>query len=77
MTTTPAASQTTTPHVVETLAQFADLPLTEARREAVRAVLASWISDANALSLKMSAAEYQALVPATVFTHPAVANEEA
>lgn len=78
MTTTspPADTQIITPHFVTTLARFADLPLAEARCEAVCAVLESWIGDANALSLKMSAPEHQALVPATVFTHPAVSNEE-
>lgn len=59
-----------TPAQVRELALYADLPLAPGREHAITPILAAWIDDANALSRKMSAAQYQDLVPATVFTHP-------
>lgn len=73
----PSTSQATTSLFVAALARFADLPLSEPRLTAVCAVLGAWIDDANALSLKMSAPAYQALVPATIFSHPAGSTQEA
>jgi hypothetical protein len=52
------------------LAAYASLPLPRTRASAVAAILSTWVSDANALSTKMSDCAYQTLVPATIFTHP-------
>lgn len=52
-----------------TLAEAADLPLAPERRAIAGALLAAWLPAANELSRKMSGAEHQALMPATVFTH--------
>lgn len=59
-----------TPAQVRELARYADLPLAPGREDIILPTLAAWIEDANALSRKMSAALYQDLVPATVFTCP-------
>lgn len=61
---------------VRDLAEYAGLPLAADRRPAVMAILNAWIPDANALSEKMSAAEYLTLVPATVFSHPSATDGE-
>ena len=66
-TSTPA-TEISAVHVRD-LALFAALPLSTEREAAVRAILNAWVPDANALSTKMSAAIYQALTPATVFSH--------
>lgn len=60
---------------VRLLAACAELPLPAHREAAVAAILDAWLPDANALSHKMSAAEHRDLVPATVFNHPAVAED--
>jgi hypothetical protein len=70
MPTKPPLSQ----EQVRELARLADLPLAPGREDVITSTLAAWIDDANALSRKMSAAQHQDLVPATVFTH-APANE--
>jgi len=62
------------PEQVRELARLADLPLAPGRADVITPTLAAWIDDANALSRKMSAAQHQDLVPATVFTHP-LAND--
>jgi len=62
------------PEQVRELAHLADLHLARGREDVIMPTLAAWIDDANALSRKMSAAQHQELVPATVFTH-APANE--
>lgn len=59
-----------TPAQVRELARYADLPLAPGREDQITPILAAWLEDANALSRKMSAPQYQDLVPATVFTHP-------
>lgn len=61
-----------TPDSVGRISAIAALPLSDARRTHVAAVLGPWLVDANALSRKMSDPAYRALVPATVFVH---ANE--
>jgi len=63
-----------TPEQVRELARIADLPLAPGREHVITPTLAAWIDDANALSRKMSAAQHQDLVPATVFVHP-LAND--
>lgn len=60
---------------VRLLARCAELPLPAQRETAVATILDAWLPDANALSHKMSAAEHRDLVPATVFNHPAVAED--
>lgn len=66
-----------TPGVVQEIAAFAALPLSTGRHSAVAPVLDAWLRDANALSAKMSEPAYRGLVPATVFSHPAVPEGEA
>jgi hypothetical protein len=63
--------------LVSNLAAYAALPLEPSRQANVAAILSVWIPNANALSTKMSAAQYQSLVPATLFTHPATPEAEA
>ncbi len=58
-----------TPETVRLLAAQADLPLAAGRDAIVAGLLAEWLPPANELSRKMSAAEHQELLPATVFTH--------
>jgi hypothetical protein len=58
------------PECVRALARYADLPLSADRESAVAQILAAWIPEANALSRKMSAPEYQSLTPGTIFSHP-------
>jgi hypothetical protein len=53
------------------LARAAGLPLEDERLPAVAALLGTWLQAANELSRTMSAAEHLAVMPATVFTHPA------
>ena len=57
------------------LAGVADLPLAPGRDAIVGELLAAWLPPANELSRKMSAAEHQALLPATVFVHAPVDDE--
>jgi len=57
--------------VVRQLAGYAGLPLAAGREQVIAPTLDAWVADANALSLKMSAEEHQALTPATGFSHPA------
>ena len=54
-----------------TLAATAELPLSAERAAISGALLAAWLPAANELSRKMSAVEHTALLPVTVFTHPA------
>jgi len=58
------------PELVAQLGHYAALPLSKERLAVVAPLLDAWLKDANQLSEKMSATEYQALVPATVFAHP-------
>jgi hypothetical protein len=51
------------------MAEIANLPLGPGRDEISGALLADWVKAANELSRKMSAAEHQQLLPATVFVH--------
>ena len=55
--------------LVRTLAEMAGLPLAAGRAEAAARVFDAWLPAANELSVKMSAAEHQTLLPATVFAH--------
>lgn len=55
---------------VRTLAAVASLPLTEDRLKGAAELLSAWVPAANELSRKMSAAEYDGLMPITVLTHP-------
>jgi len=59
-----------TPELVAQLGHYAALPLTKERLAVVAPLLDAWLKDANQLSEKMASADYQALVPATVFAHP-------
>ena len=63
--------------LVRNLAAYAAFPLESDRQAKVADILSVWIPNANALSTKMSAAQYQSLVPATLFTHPAAPEAEA
>jgi hypothetical protein len=62
--------------IAKALADQAGLPLAAGRAEIAGELLAEWLNAANELSLKMSAAQYRQLLPATVFTH-APADDEA
>ena len=55
--------------LVRDLAGVAALPLQAGRETAVVSILQTWLTDANALSAKMSRAAYQTLVPVIVFCH--------
>ncbi len=55
---------------VRTLAAVADLPLSEDRLKGAAELLTAWLPAANDLSRKMSAAEYDGLMPITILTHP-------
>ena len=57
------------------LAAAASLKICERREAQVDGVLQSWLVDANALSLQMSAAEVHTLTPVTVFSHPPFDDE--
>jgi hypothetical protein len=57
------------------LAAAASLEISGQREAQVDGVLQSWLVDANALSLKMSAAQFQTLTPVTVFAHPTFDDE--
>lgn len=57
------------------LAEAAGLTLGPGRDEIVGELLAAWLPAANELSRKMSAAEHQHLLPATVFAHAAADDE--
>lgn len=65
-----------TAKLVRELAAYGALPLPSHRESAVAAILGAWLVDANALSMKMSAAPHQTLVPVTVFGHPIEAEGE-
>ena len=54
-----------------TLAATAELPLSAERAAISGALLAAWLPAANELSCKMRAIEHTALLPVTVFAHPA------
>jgi hypothetical protein len=62
--------------LVRDLAAYAALPLAPAREAGVAGILQAWVPEANALSAKMSQAQYQTLVPATVFIHQPAGDEE-
>jgi hypothetical protein len=55
---------------VRALATAADLPLGPEREAMVAAQLREWLTAANELNRKMSAAEHWTAVPVTVFAHP-------
>jgi hypothetical protein len=61
--------------LASTLAKLAGLPLASGREAIVGELLAAWLPPANELSRKMSAAQYTALLPATVFVHASVDEE--
>src|SRR5262245_19749328 len=69
--------QAVTAEVVRSLARHAALPLAAGREDVVAPLLDAWLRDANALSAKVSQPAYQALVPATVFSHPDAPDREA
>ena len=71
----PSSTVLSSTELARTLAAFADLPLAEGRDAIVGELLAAWLPPANELSRKMSSAEHSSLLPATVFTHAAVADE--
>ncbi len=73
---TPTPASSAPVELVRRLAAYAALPLAETREAGVAAILGAWVPDANALSLKMSAAQHQNLLPATVFTHPGAGEGE-
>ncbi|GAC1536422.1 MAG: hypothetical protein NVS2B4_16770 [Ramlibacter sp.] len=54
---------------------MAGLPLPPQRSLLAAQLLASWLPAPNALSRKMSEPQYAALLPATVFVHPAADQE--
>jgi len=58
------------------LAAAAGLNIPAEREVQVDTVLKAWLVDANALSCKMSEAQFQALVPATVFSYAPIDDEE-
>ena len=65
------------PAAVRVLAAYADLPLAPGREQVIATMLHAWVTDANALSRKMSAPEHWSLAPVTIFSHPAVEDGEA
>jgi hypothetical protein len=72
---TQAAQAAQAADVATAMAALADLPLAPGRNEISGPLLADWVKAANELSKKMSAAEYQQLLPATVFVHAAGDDE--
>lgn len=63
-------SERVTAEQVRALATAAALPLGEERLNPAAELLSAWLPAANELSRKMSAADYDELMPITVFTHP-------
>ena len=61
--------------IAKALADQAGLPLAAGRAEIAGGLLAEWLKPANELSLKMSAAQHQQLLPATVFAHAPTDDE--
>jgi hypothetical protein len=61
---------------VRVLAHYAALPIAPEREAIVAAILDSWLTAAEELSRKMSAAAHQGLVPVTVLTHRADSGED-
>jgi hypothetical protein len=59
-----------TEQTVRALAAAAGLPLGAERAALVAPQLAGWLTAADELSRKMSAAEHWTVPPVTVFTHP-------
>jgi Asp-tRNA(Asn)/Glu-tRNA(Gln) amidotransferase C subunit len=55
---------------VRALAEIAELPLAEGREGPIAEQLAEWLTAANELNRKMSAAQHWRITPITVFTHP-------
>ena len=76
MGSTMASDPVYDPQNMALLAAHAGLPLAPERAAAVAAILDVWGRDANALSRRMSDPALQALMPATVFVHPAESGEE-
>ncbi|WP_250866736.1 hypothetical protein [Caballeronia sp. INSB1] len=66
--------------VIQTIADFAELPLDSSRVATIAPILAAWIKDANALSLKMRSSEFLHVAPITGFlqtvNHGEVSNEQ-
>jgi hypothetical protein len=60
---------------VRELADYADLPLPSARAQSISSTLAVWAENANALSKRMSEAQYATIGPATIFRHDCDADE--
>ncbi len=61
---------------VRALARAADLPLPSDREALVAGQLGAWLTAANELNRKMAAEEHWAVIPITVFTHPAREGDE-
>lgn len=57
-----------TKETVHALSQYANLPLNDARKQAVMPILQAWIPAANALSERMSGEEVRGQLPGTIFT---------
>lgn len=64
------------PAAVRALADAADLRLDDERLGVLAPHLSGWLTAANELSRLMSRPEHQAVLPATVFTHPATEGAE-
>jgi hypothetical protein len=60
---------------VRLLAKIAQLPLDPTRETQVAGLLSAWLPGANALSDKMSAAEFRETLPITLFAHPDIDEE--
>ena len=60
---------------VRTLADLAGLPLVEGREGLLAPHLSDWLTAANELNRNMSKPEYWTVMPATIFTHPNVQEE--
>ena len=53
---------------IDALAQYADLPLTDARKNEVLSIMQTWVPAANALSERMARDEVRDQIPCTIFT---------
>ncbi len=59
---------------VRALASAADLPVPDDRLPLIATQLGEWLSAANELNRKMSAAQHRTVTPVTVLVHPAVSE---
>jgi hypothetical protein len=60
---------------VRALADLAGLPLAQGREALLAPHLSDWLTAANELNRNMSKPEYLTVMPATIFTHPNVQEE--